>query len=57
MQAVVLAAGKGRRLRPLTDEKPKALIEVAGEPILTHCFDQLLDLGADAQSSSINGRN
>lgn len=57
MQAVVLAAGKGRRLRPLTDEKPKALIEVAGEPILTHRFDQLLDLGADAQSSSINGRN
>lgn len=57
MQAVVLAAGKGRCLRPLTDEKPKALIEVAGEPILTHRFDQLLDLGADAQSSSINGRN
>ena len=47
MQAVVLAAGKGTRLRPLTDDKPKALVEVAGEPILTHCFDELLGLGAD----------
>jgi glucose-1-phosphate thymidylyltransferase len=47
MKAVVLAAGEGTRLRPLTEEKPKALVEVAGEPILTHCFDQLIDLGAD----------
>ena len=47
MQAVALAAGRGTRLRPLTDEKPKALVKVAGEPILTHCFDQLLSLGAD----------
>ncbi|QLD88809.1 sugar nucleotidyltransferase [Natronomonas salina] len=47
MQAVALAAGKGTRLRPLTDDKPKALVEVNGEPILTHCFDQLLELGAD----------
>ncbi|MFC6838526.1 UTP--glucose-1-phosphate uridylyltransferase AglF [Halomarina ordinaria] len=46
MQAVVLAAGKGTRLRPLTDEKPKGLVEVDGDPILTHCFDRLLDLGA-----------
>jgi glucose-1-phosphate thymidylyltransferase long form len=47
MQAVVLAAGQGTRLQPLTDDKPKGLVEVAGEPILTHCFDQLLELGAD----------
>jgi glucose-1-phosphate thymidylyltransferase long form len=47
MQAVVLAAGQGTRLQPLTDNKPKGLVEVAGEPILTHCFDQLLELGAD----------
>lgn len=47
MQAVVLAAGKGTRLRPLTDDKPKGMVEIDGEPILTHCFDQLVDLGAD----------
>jgi glucose-1-phosphate thymidylyltransferase len=47
MQAVVLAAGEGTRLRPLTEEKPKALVEVAGQPILTHCLDQLVELGAD----------
>jgi len=47
MQAAVLAAGKGTRLRPLTDDKPKGMVEVADEPLLTHCFDQLIDLGAD----------
>ncbi|KTG09034.1 UTP--glucose-1-phosphate uridylyltransferase [Haloprofundus marisrubri] len=47
MKAVVLAAGKGTRLRPLTDEKPKGLVEVDGQPILTHCFEKLARLGAD----------
>ena len=46
MQAVVLAAGKGTRLRPLTDDKPKGMVEIAGKPILTHCFEQLTELGA-----------
>ncbi|UIP00986.1 sugar nucleotidyltransferase [Halobaculum sp. CBA1158] len=46
MQAVVLAAGEGTRLRPLTEEKPKGMVEVDGDPILTHCFDTLVDLGA-----------
>jgi len=47
MQAVVLAAGEGTRLRPLTEEKPKGMVEVAEKPILTHCFEQLVDLGAE----------
>ena len=47
MQAVVLAAGKGTRLRPLTDDKPKGLVEVADRPILTHCFEHLVELGAE----------
>jgi len=47
MDAVILAAGQGTRLRPLTDDKPKGMVEVDGEPILTHCFDQLIELGAD----------
>jgi glucose-1-phosphate thymidylyltransferase len=47
MKAVVLAAGKGTRLRPLTEDKPKGMVEVDGKPILTHCFDRLSELGAD----------
>ncbi len=47
MKAVVLAAGEGTRLRPLTEDKPKGMVEVDGEPILTHCFEQLAALGAD----------
>ncbi|WP_049971399.1 sugar phosphate nucleotidyltransferase [Haladaptatus cibarius] len=46
MQAVVLAAGKGTRMRPLTDNRPKGLVAVDGKPILTHCFDVLIDAGA-----------
>jgi glucose-1-phosphate thymidylyltransferase len=47
MKAVVLAAGEGTRLRPLTEDKPKGMVEVAGKPILTHCFEQLAALGAE----------
>jgi glucose-1-phosphate thymidylyltransferase len=47
MQSVVLAAGEGTRLRPLTEDKPKGMVEVAGKPILTHCFEQLSALGVD----------
>ncbi|MDS0300446.1 sugar nucleotidyltransferase [Halogeometricum sp. S1BR25-6] len=47
MKAVVLAAGKGTRLRPLTDDKPKALVEVDGRPILQHCLDSLCELDAE----------
>ncbi|WP_136602685.1 UTP--glucose-1-phosphate uridylyltransferase AglF [Salinigranum halophilum] len=47
MKAVVLAAGEGTRLRPLTETRPKALVEVDGKPILVRCLEQLADLGAD----------
>ena len=47
MKAVVLAAGEGTRLRPLTEDKPKALVEVDGRPILEHCFDRLIELDAE----------
>lgn len=47
MQAVVLAAGKGTRLRPLTEDKPKAMVEVNGKPLLGHVFDRLVELDAD----------
>ncbi|GAB3669342.1 UTP--glucose-1-phosphate uridylyltransferase AglF [Halopiger thermotolerans] len=46
MRAVVLAAGQGTRLRPLTDDKPKALVEVDGTPLIEDVFDNLLEIGA-----------
>jgi len=47
MKSVVLAAGEGTRLRPLTEDKPKGMVEIDGKPILTHCFEQLVELGAE----------
>ena len=47
MQAVVPAAGEGTRLRPLTAERPKGLVEVAGKPLLTHVFEALSPLGVE----------
>jgi glucose-1-phosphate thymidylyltransferase len=46
MQAVVLAAGKGTRLQPLTDDKPKVLVEIKGTPLIEDVFDNLIDSGA-----------
>jgi len=42
--AVVLAAGEGARLLPVTRGGPKALIEVGGRPILVHCLEALASL-------------
>jgi len=47
MKAVVLAAGEGTRLRPLTEETPKALVEIDGTPLIEDVFDNLVNLGID----------
>ncbi len=47
MQALVPAAGEGTRLRPLTANRPKGLVEVAGRPLLAHVFETLADLPVD----------
>jgi MurNAc alpha-1-phosphate uridylyltransferase len=45
MKAMILAAGRGERLRPLTDATPKPLLEVRGKPLIVHHLEALSRAG------------
>ncbi|WP_433226064.1 glucose-1-phosphate thymidylyltransferase [Actinomadura formosensis] len=45
MKALVLAGGKGTRLRPFTHSMPKQLIPVGNKPVLVHCLENIRDIG------------
>lgn len=45
LPAVVLAAGEGKRLRPLTHHRPKPMLPAANKPILAYVFDGLIEAG------------
>ncbi len=47
MRALILAGGKGTRLRPLTHEIPKELLPVRGKPIISWVVERLMRLGVD----------
>lgn len=48
MRALILAAGRGTRLRPATDHLPKPLFPVAGRPLLDHHIERLAAAGCEA---------
>jgi choline kinase len=45
MKAIILAAGEGKRLHPLTNDKPKSLVEIWGKSLLTRQLEQLATFG------------
>jgi NDP-sugar pyrophosphorylase family protein len=45
MKGMILAAGEGRRLRPLTDHIPKPMLPIAGRPLLEHIITHLCEGG------------
>jgi MurNAc alpha-1-phosphate uridylyltransferase len=47
MKAMILAAGRGERLRPMTDTTPKPLLEVRGKPLIVHHLEAVAQAGFD----------
>ena len=45
--AMVLAAGHGTRMRPLTNDRAKSMVEVGGKPLIDHMLDRLADAGVE----------
>ena len=53
-KAMVLAAGLGTRMRPLTNDRPKALVEVQGRALIDHVLDRLADAGVTEAAVNVH---
>jgi MurNAc alpha-1-phosphate uridylyltransferase len=47
LKAIILAAGRGERMRPLTDRLPKPLLDVDGKPLIVHHLEKLAAIGCE----------
>jgi len=45
--AMIMAAGHGMRMRPLTNDRSKAMVEVSGKPLIDHMLDRLVAIGVE----------
>lgn len=54
IDAVLMAGGKGERLRPLTEKTPKPLLEVGGKCIIDHNIDRLISYGVEHIDVTVN---
>lgn len=54
IEALLMAGGRGERLRPLTDHTPKPLLKIGDKPILEHNLDHLASFGIDRFHIAIN---
>ena len=54
IDAVLMAGGKGERLRPLTEKTPKPLLEVGGKCIIDHNVDRLISYGVQHINVTVN---
>lgn len=54
VDAVLMAGGKGLRLRPLTETVPKPLLKVGNKPIIDYNIDRLIEYGVDHISITVN---
>ncbi len=47
MKAIILAAGKGERMEPLTTTRPKPFLPIAGKPLIQHIIEQIREAGIE----------
>jgi len=54
LECMIMAGGRGERLRPLTDSKPKPMLPLGGKPIIEHNIDRLICFGIEKIYISVN---